>query len=149
MACNQRSKVLLVATGLGQTLFLKPELEEDWEIVELSGAESQNAPINPITCADVMNLGVPMFIVGYASGTAKLFLCETGQLVCEIGAHSRQINALCAHPSRTVFATAGDDTFVNLWEITGSSIDRLEINLLTSSIVNDYQVVGISFGQEN
>ena len=96
-----------------------------------------------------MNLGVAVFLVGYASGTVKLFLCETGQLICEIGAHSRQVNALCAHLSRTVFVTAGDDTFVNVWEITGSSIDRLDINLLTSSIVNDYQVVGLAFGQEN
>lgn len=96
-----------------------------------------------------MNLGVPMFIVGYASGTVKLFLSESGQLVCEIGAHSRQVNALCAHPTRTVFVTAGDDTFVNLWEITGSTIEHLDINLLTSSIVNDYQVCGVTFGQEN
>lgn len=48
-----------------------------------------------------------------------------------------------------MFVTAGDDTFVNLWEVTGSSIERLDINLLTSSIVNDYQVAGITFGQEN
>ncbi len=65
-------------------------------------------------------------------------MCETGKLVCEIGAHSRQINAVKAHPTRAVFATAGDDTFVNLWEITGSSIEKLDISLLSSSIVNDY-----------
>lgn len=45
--------------------------------------------------------------------------------------------------------TAGDDTFVNLWEVSGSTLERLDINILTSSIVNDYQVVGLAFGQEN
>ena len=85
-----------------------------------------------------MNLGLPMFIVAYASGVVRLFLCETGQKVCEIGAHSRQINALVTHPTRTVFVTAGDDTFVNVWEITGATLERLDINILTSSIVNDY-----------
>ena len=48
-----------------------------------------------------------------------------------------------------MFATAGDDTFVNLWEVTGATVDKLDINLLSSSIVNDYQVVGLCFGQEN
>ena len=95
-------------------------------------------PNNPITCADVMSVGLSMFVVGYASGTIKLFLGETGQLICEMGAHSRQVNALCCHPTRTVFVSAGDDTFVNLWEISGSTIERLDINILTSSIVNDY-----------
>lgn len=90
-----------------------------------------------------------MFVVGYASGTVKLFLCETGQLVCEIGAHSRQVNALACHPSRAAFVTAGDDTFVNLWEVSGSSLERLDINILMSSIVNDYQVSGLAFGQDN
>ena len=66
-----------------------------------------------------------------------------------MGAHSRQVNALCCHPNRTVFVSAGDDTFVNLWEVTGATVEKLDINLLTSSIVNDYQVVGLAFGQEN
>ena len=39
---------------------------------------SQPMVINPITCVDVMSQGVPMFVVGYTSGTVKLFLCETG-----------------------------------------------------------------------
>ena len=79
-----------------------------------------------------------MFVVGYASGAIKLFLGSTGQLICEMGAHSRQVNALSCHPTRSVFVSAGDDTFVNLWEVSGSTIERLDINLLTSSIVNDY-----------
>ena len=145
MAVDQRSKVLLVATGQGQTLILKPKIEDDWGVVQPTGQDG-NFANNPVTCADVMSVGLAMFVVGYASGTIKLFLCETGQLVCEIGGHSRQVNALVAHPSRMVFASAGDDTFVNLWEITGSQVDRLDINILTSSIVNDYQVVGLAFG---
>ena len=89
-----------------------------------------------------------MFAVGFASGRVKLFVCESGRLVCEIGAHSRQVNALVSHPTRSVFATAGDDTFVNVWEVSGGSVERLDVNLLTSSIVNDFQVVGLSFGTE-
>ena len=121
-------------------------MEDDWDVVR---DLEEGANIDPVTCADVLSLGQPMFVVGHASGLVKLYLCESGQLVCEIGAHSRQVNAICCHPTRTAFVTAGDDTFVNLWEITGSSNGRLDVNILTSSIVNDYQVVGLAFGQEN
>lgn len=118
-------------------------LEERWNSLAGSATSANN---DPSTCADVISIGLPMFAVGYASGRVELYICETGRRVCEIGAHSRQVNALCAHPTRTVFATAGDDTFVNLWEVTGSSPEKLEINVLSSSIVNDYQVVGLAFG---
>ena len=74
---------------MGQTLFLKPELDEEWQVIEPSGQEDAKMVIDPITCADVMNLGLPMFIVGHASGLVRLYLCETGQKICEIGAHSR------------------------------------------------------------
>ena len=93
-----------------------------------------------------MLVGLPIFIVAYASGRVKLVLCDSGKLVCEIGAHSRQINAIRAHPTRSAFVTAGDDTFVNLWEVSGASLDKLDVSLLTSSIVNDYQVCGLAFG---
>lgn len=79
-----------------------------------------------------------MFVVAFASGTVKLYLCDTGNELCELAAHSRQINALAAHPTKQVFATCSDDTFVNLWEVSGSRIDTLDINLLVSSRVNDY-----------
>ena len=48
-----------------------------------------------------------------------------------------------------MFATCSDDTFVNLWEVQGNKLDALDINLLLTSRVNDYQLAGIAFGKES
>lgn len=54
LTSDPRSKVLLAATGLGQTLLLRPKMEDDWEVVRDLDV---GANIDPVTCADVLNLG--------------------------------------------------------------------------------------------
>jgi WD40 repeat protein len=66
--------------------------------------------------------------------------------VGEIGSHSRSLNALICHPTKPIFATGSDDTFVNVYEVTGDKADNIDVNLALSSKVNDYQVVGLAFG---
>jgi len=58
------------------------------------------------------------------------------------------LNALCVHPSRSVFATCSDDTFVNIFEVVGDKIDKIDVNLIMGSRVNDNLPVGICFGGE-
>ena len=71
-------------------MFVKPKIDDEWEIVnQASSITPDNLEVDPITCTDVMAVGLPLFIVGFASGRIKLLVCETGKLVCEIGAHSR------------------------------------------------------------
>ena len=36
LVTDPRSKVLMIATGEGQTLFMRPKLEDTWEVVEPS-----------------------------------------------------------------------------------------------------------------
>jgi len=92
----------------------------------------------PATSAALLNRGQNLFIIGFANGCVKLFKAEDGKLLCELGAHSRQVNGLVCHPTKAVFATCGDDTFVNIWEVTGSKLENLDVNLIVSSRVNDY-----------
>lgn len=56
-------------------MFLRPQMEDDWTVVKSLEAD---ADIDPVTCADVLSLGLAMFVVGYASGQVKLFLCDSG-----------------------------------------------------------------------
>ena len=37
---------------------------------------------------------------------------KSGKTVAEIGAHSRSINAVACHPTRSLIASCGDDSFV-------------------------------------
>ena len=69
-------------------------------------------------------------MIGYASGMVKLVKCDTGRTVCELQAHSRQVSALVCHPVRPIFASVSDDTFVNLWEVTGSKLESIDIQLV-------------------
>jgi hypothetical protein len=45
----------------------------------------------------------------------------------------------------SLFATCGDDTFVNIWEVTGQS-DKIRVSHFLGSRVNDMMVVGVTFG---
>ena len=62
-----------------------------------------------------------------------------------MSAHSRGINALTCHPIKPLIATCSDDTFMNIFEVT----DKLDVNLVLSSRVNDYQLVGVAFGGDS
>ena len=65
-----------------------------------------------------MRGGLGIFCVSHASGKVELYDSESGLLLVTVGAHSRQINALVAHPKFAIFATCSDDTYVNLWEVS-------------------------------
>jgi WD40 repeat protein len=78
------------------------------------------------------------------NGTVQLFNPDTGTKLAEIGAHSRQINGLACHPSEPVFATCGDDTFMNVWRL-GLVSDKLDVHVASSSWVPDLLLTGIAF----
>ena len=77
----------------------------------------------------------------------KVFLAS-GASVAEITPHSRMITGLACHPSKSVFATCGDDSFVNVFEISGDKTEKVDVNLIVSSRVNDMMMTGICFGGE-
>jgi WD40 repeat protein len=84
-------------------------------------------------------------LVGFANGSVKI-VTPNGILACELSAHSRSLNALTCHPTKSIFATCSDDTFMSVFEISGDSFERIDVNLILSSRVNDYQLCGVQFG---
>lgn len=95
-----------------------------------------------------LNRGENLYIAGLANGSVKI-LSTAGQLLAEISSHSRIINALTCHPTRSVFATASDDTFVHVYEVVGDKLDKLDVNLIVGSKVSDYMLCGLAFGGDN
>ena len=69
---------------------------------------------------------VNCFAVGFANGILKLCGASTCQVLAQIHAHSRQINAAVAHLNLPLLATVSDDTLVNVWEITSEKGDKEE-----------------------
>ena len=102
----------------------------------------------PLQCLSTLFRGENLYIAAYQNGLIKL-LSPQGTVICELTSHSRMINALVCHPSKSVFATCSDDTFVNIFEVSGDKVEKIDINLIVSSRVNDYMLCGVAFGGES
>lgn len=84
-------------------------------------------------------------MVGYANGSVKI-ISPAGNVICNLSAHSRGLNSLACHPTKSVFATCSDDTFVHIFEVVGDKLDKIDVNLILSSRVNDHLLCGVAFG---
>ena len=73
---------------------------------------------------------------------------DNGSLLCEMQAHSRQVSALVCHPVRSVFATVSDDTFLNVWEVTGLKLEINDVQLIISQRISDMQLTGVQFATQ-
>lgn len=101
----------------------------------------------PVTALSLLNRGDNLYAAGFANGLVKL-ITPQGAVVCEMSVHSRCLNALTCHPTKSIFATCSDDTFVHVFEVVGDTPLKRDVNLILSSRVNDYQLVGVTFGGE-
>ena len=55
---------------------------------------------------------------GYTTGQLRLFHLTTGVIFCDIGAHTRAVTALDAHPDESCFVSTGEDSVLSVWKIT-------------------------------
>jgi WD40 repeat protein len=72
------------------------------------------------------------FAVGLSNGQVKLYNCKSGAHLVDIQAHSRSVNALICHPTKPIFVTVSDDTFVNVWYAKASKDTITDIELVMS-----------------
>jgi WD40 repeat protein len=85
-----------------------------------------------------------LFLVGYSNGQISIFNAASPPFkIAEIQAHSRQVNGIAVHPSRPLFVSVSDDTFMNVWEVPNS--DTFSVNLHSSTRCNDLQLTGVQF----
>lgn len=66
-------------------------------------------------CATSVSIFQGFVAVAYGSGTIRLFLAESGQIHCEIAAHSRWINAIAYNPMKNILASVGQDSLLCVW----------------------------------
>ena len=102
----------------------------------------------PLTSLGTLFRGENLLVSSFCNGTVKIHTFE-GKQVCDLGAHSRNINAVCWHPSKSIFWTVGDDWFLNVWEVTGDTTDKIEVDLRLSSKITDLMLVGVQFAGED
>lgn len=91
------------------------------------------------------------FLVSFLNGLVIIYRADNGAPVCELAAHNRQVSALACgkKDNRAVFATAGDDTFVNLWEVLPNTSKGdehgIEVKLMQSHRIADSLLTGVCF----
>jgi WD40 repeat protein len=140
MACDRKSQTLAVGNSNGYVIIFECDNQSEWKPIHNIKPKEEI----PVTSLDVLNRSENLYIVGFANGEVKI-ISPKGQVLVEMSAHSRGINALTCHPSKPLFATCSDDTFLNIFEVKES----LDIGLVLSSRVNDYQLVGVAFGGDS
>ncbi|TNV77557.1 hypothetical protein FGO68_gene3676 [Halteria grandinella] len=142
MSGDPKSQTLAVGNSNGYVIIFDCDNQTEWK-AKASVPTKDEIPV--VSVGLIVKGGENYYAVAYANGSVKL-ITPAGVVVSEIGAHSRGINALTCHPQRPIFATCSDDTFVNVYEVTGETVENLDVNLLLSSKVNDFVIVGLAFG---
>ena len=141
MACDRKSQTLAVGNSNGYVLIFECDSQNEWKAVHNIKPKDEI----PVTSIDLLNRGENLYVVGFANGEIRIISPKGGQIVIELGSHSRGINAVTCHPTKSILATCSDDSFMNIFEVA----ENLEVNLILSSRVNDYQLVGVVFGSDS
>lgn len=93
MTFDDRSKVLAVGNSNGYIVLFKAE-EVDGKVKLTPNSHLEPPAEIPLTSLGTLFRGENLLVSAFTSGTVKIHTFE-GQKVCEIGAHSRNINAIC------------------------------------------------------
>jgi len=98
---------------------------------------------NGMPCTSVKMRGANV-ITTHPNGTLRILNCATGVAVAEIGGHSRIVNALDIHPTKNMFVTVGEDTYVNVWTLPTEG-NHEEIRLLLNAKIDNNLLTGVQF----
>jgi WD40 repeat protein len=100
----------------------------------------------PATCMTFM--AENWLVAGYLTGCLRLFSPENFHLHAEVAAHTRAITALDAHNEFAV--SVGEDTFMNVWEISSSKPGAgPRVKLVSSQAVPNDMLTGVAFASTN
>jgi len=87
------------------------------------------------------------YIVGaYVSGHIRVFKIREQCLFTEISGHARPISALDIHPSVNCFATVGEDSVLNVWELP-SKDNEDQVTLFMTAETADSYFTGVCFSR--
>jgi WD40 repeat protein len=133
MSCDIKSQTLAVGNSNGFVIIFECDNQTEWKPVHSINPQNEI----PVTAVDTLIRGSEnLYAVGFANGLVKL-IHPNGHILCELSAHSRSLNALVCHPSKPIFSTCSDDTFVHVFKVSGEASDKIDVNLHLGSRVND------------
>ena len=113
---NDPSRALVCsADGAGDVHVHALEVDGTWGHCTTFGVSTHDG--TPSLCTTLRMRGVLLYC-GYSTGHVRIFDLVSCALAVQISAHSRWINALEVHPNGSTFASAAEDTTINVWRLT-------------------------------
>jgi hypothetical protein len=82
-------------------------------------------------------------VAAFVSGVVRVYDIARARVQIEIDAHCRTLNAIALHPQYDVFASAGEDGFINVWQLPDKR--NLDVRLVASLRVPDALLCGVAF----
>jgi WD40 repeat protein len=135
-----------------------------WDLGRMKLVATMAACGSPCTSLILGNddtFGRDLILAGFASGHIRLFSRSAQSMVCELAAHARAVMSVaCAPEHPGMFASAGEDTCIHLWQLTnsegagegkgggGDSVatgESLSVRLMDTMTVGNGVVTGIQF----
>lgn len=147
MTFDDKSKILAVGNSNGYIVLFEA-IEESKEIKLSPITQIVSDHEIPLTSLGTLFRGDNLLVSAFSNGTVKIFTYK-GDLLCELGAHSRNINAVACHPNKSIFWTVGDDTFLNVFEVSGDTVDKIQVDLRLSAKVPDLMLMGVQFAGDD
>ncbi|DBA02024.1 TPA: hypothetical protein N0F65_000271 [Lagenidium giganteum] len=124
-----------IASGDDEGTILVRNAEETFEVVHRITGDG--FPVTSLRfCADTW------LLAGYLTGRLRIFKKETFRVHAEVAAHSRAITALDVWENHVV--SVGEDTFLNVWELSGCKVSP-RIKLVSSQSVANDLLSGVAF----
>ncbi len=143
LAGDPSTGILAVGTSEGKITLLSVAKPNEAEIVgNIPGFGLKF----PVTSMAVLQCGATILLAAYSNGQIRGYALPDGKPVLTINAHSRAITAIDVHPSKSVIATVGEDSFFNLFEISmGASKQEYDVTLVLSSKLENTLLTGVAF----
>ncbi|KAM3726591.1 WD repeat-containing protein [Dirofilaria immitis] len=95
-----------------------------------------------INCINVLRKQV---IIGTFTGQLLFYSTLNGQLLVEVNAHIRQINAIAVAPGNAYIISVSDDTMIRLWKLHTCKPEAYKVEWQHNKRVENMSLVGAQF----
>ncbi|VDK43838.1 unnamed protein product [Anisakis simplex] len=95
-----------------------------------------------INCINVLRKQV---IIGTFLGQLLFYSAVNGQLMAEINAHVRQINAIAVAPESAYVMSAGEDSVIRIWKLHTRKPDAYRVEWRHNEILENMPLIGAQF----
>ena len=144
MASDEKNFLLIIGLNFGNLIIYhakSPNSIQKMKEVEVF----QNVSF-PINCLEVLFGGpnLKLAIVGLPNGCLIGYDLPNLNKRFSMQGHARSITGLTIHPTRCVFASVSEDTYLNIYEISENN-KKIDISIIKSLKVENGQLTGVVF----